>query len=197
MSSQQTTGHREEDTSSRYADLPGRGADAGRGTQGSVAPCAPGKDERAMYTETEPARAMGIVLAPRSCWHGEKLRTERQGGRAGKRHHLHVCSGVPQTRSPTGHGSRVRRPGCPLCRHRCPSVTGVHDAVPAGVEKGGGCAAVGRCVRVGVCDGAAAASLLGWTSAVRDGRGDPAVLFVSLHQTLKGRFRLLAAEGLF
>lgn len=34
-------------------------------------------------------------------------------------------------------------------------------------------------------------------SAVGHGRGDPAVLLVRLHQTLKGCFRFLAAEGLF
>lgn len=35
------------------------------------------------------------------------------------------------------------------------------------------------------------------TSAVGDGRGDPAILFMRLHQTLKGGFRFLATEGLF
>lgn len=35
------------------------------------------------------------------------------------------------------------------------------------------------------------------TSAIRHGRGDPAVLFMRLHQTLKGSFGFLAAEGLF
>lgn len=34
-------------------------------------------------------------------------------------------------------------------------------------------------------------------SAVRDGRGDPAVLLVRLHQTLEGGFGFLATEGLF